>query len=128
MAIRHRAPRPARRDDEDRSDRSTRWRQRYEGSVVHDLVRSLGAVEFGDRIILFGAALLLSVLPLVILLSAFASTRVDDDIAKHLGLNRQGSRMIEGLFRSPNVSFNLGILVACCSPLPARSPWRGRCR
>jgi len=92
--------------------RATRWRQRYEGSAVQDLVRALGAVEFGDRIILFGAALLLSVLPLIILLSAFASTRVDDDIAKHLGLDRQGSRIFEGLFSSSNVSFNLGVFVS----------------
>ena len=94
------------------SERAPKWREWYEGSPLQDLVRSLGAVDFGDRIILFGAALLLSVLPLIIILTAFASTRVDDDIAKHLGLNRQGSRMIEGLFRSSNISFNLGILVS----------------
>jgi len=80
--------------------------------ALQDFVRKLEAVEFGDRIVLFGAALLLSVLPLIILLSAFASERVDDDIARHLGLGRQGSRIIEGLFQSSNVSFDLGVLVS----------------
>lgn len=91
---------------------ATRWRQRYDGSAVQDLVRTLGAIEFGDRIILFGSALLLSVLPLIILLSALASSRVDDDIARHLGLGRQGSRILEGLFSTTHVSFNLGIFVS----------------
>jgi len=96
----------------DASRRGAKWRRRYQGSAAQDLVRALGAVEFGDRIILFGAALLLSVLPLIILLSALASQRVDDDIAKHLGLNPQGSRIVEGLFRSTTISFNLGVLVS----------------
>jgi len=90
----------------------TPWRQRYEGSAVQDLVSALNAIEFGDRIILFGAALLLSVLPLIILLSALASQRVEDDIARHLGLGRQGTRILEGLFRTTSVSFNLGVFVS----------------
>jgi membrane protein len=102
--------------DANRSKRSpgkaTKWRQRYEGSAVQDLARTLGAIEFGDRIILFGSALLLSVLPLIILLSALASSRVDDDIARHLGLGRQGSRILGGLFSTSNVSFNLGVFVS----------------
>jgi len=93
-------------------EKATTRRERYEGSAVQDLVRTLGAIEFGDRIILFGSALLLSVLPLIILLSALASSRVDDDIARHLGLGRQGSRILEGLFSSSNVSFNLGVFVS----------------
>ncbi len=91
---------------------ATKWRQHYEGSAVQDLFRTLGAIEFGDRIILFGSALLLSVLPLIILLGALASSRVDDDIARHLGLGRQGSGILEGLFRTSNVSFNLGVFVS----------------
>jgi membrane protein len=107
---------PGRAPDATQSKRSprkaTKWRQRYEGSAVQDLVRTLGAIEFGDRIILFGSALLLSVLPLIILLSALASSRVDDDIARHLGLGRQGSRILEALFSPSNVSFNLGVFVS----------------
>ncbi|HMK64088.1 MAG TPA: YhjD/YihY/BrkB family envelope integrity protein [Acidimicrobiales bacterium] len=107
-------PEPAR--DADGGDRSpgaaAKWRQRYEGSAAQELVRDLGAIEFGDRIVLFGAALLLSVLPLIILLSALASRRVDDDIARHLGLGGQGSRVLEGLFRTSGVAFNLGVFVS----------------
>ena len=32
--------------------------------------------------------------------------------ARHLGLGRQGSRILEGLFSSSNVSFNLGVFVS----------------
>jgi membrane protein len=98
--------------DQESVGRTGRWRQRYEGSAVQDFFHRLGTVNFGDQIILFGAALLLSVLPLVILLSAYASHRVDNDIVGHLGLDNQGARIVEGLFRSDNVSFNLGIMVS----------------
>jgi hypothetical protein len=68
-----------------------RWSRRYGKSVVQDFVHALREIEFGDRIMLFGAALLLSVLPLIILLGAMASQRIDDDIAGHLGLGSQNS-------------------------------------
>ena len=38
-------------------------RRRYEGSWVQGLTERLTALEFGNRIILFGASLLLTVLP-----------------------------------------------------------------
>lgn len=107
-----RGPAPEANESKISPGTASKWRQRYEGSAVQDLVRTLGAIEFGDRIILFGSALLLSVLPLIILLSALASSRVDDDIARHLGLGRQGSRILEGLFSTSTVSFNLGVFVS----------------
>lgn len=88
------------------------WRAWYEGSFARDLVRGLGAVDFGDRIIIFGACLLVSVLPLIIVLSAFASHRIQDDIARHLGLSTQGSRVVDGLFKASVTSFNLAIFVS----------------
>lgn len=88
-----------------------RARPRYERSFAHDLFRGLGAVDFGDRIIIFGASLLLSVLPLIIVLSAYASHHIEDDIAQHLGLSAQGDRIVEGLFKSSVSSFNLAILI-----------------
>jgi membrane protein len=54
--------------------------------------------------------MLLSVLPLIIVLSAYANHRIDDDIATHLGLSAQGDRVVEGLFTTSNSSFNLSIL------------------
>jgi hypothetical protein len=50
------------------------WQARYQGSFAQDLARGLGAVDFGDRIIIFGACLLLSVLPLIIVLSTMPVT------------------------------------------------------
>ena len=87
-------------------------RHRYEDSLAHDMVTGLGTVEFGTRIVLFGASMLLSVLPLIILLSAFASRHVDDDISQHLGLNRQGARIVEGLFRSSTTTVSFGVLLS----------------
>jgi membrane protein len=92
--------------------RTERWRAAFEGSFAQDLIRGLGAVDFGDRIIVFGASLLVSVLPLIIVLSAYSSHRIQDDIAQHLGLSAQGARIIEGLFRSSVSSFNLAIFVS----------------
>src|SRR5215469_2191927 len=77
--------------------RRQRVQDRYKGSAVQGFWARLNAVQFGDWIILFGAAVLLSVLPLIILLSAMASRRIDDDISVHLGLSRQGARIVESL-------------------------------
>jgi membrane protein len=89
------------------------WRRHYQGSVVQDLVRGLGEVEFGDWIIVFGASILLSVLPLIIILGALANSRVDDNIATRLGLNREGSHIVESLFTAPShAGWNLGVVVA----------------
>jgi membrane protein len=88
------------------------WRARYEGSFAQELIRGLDEVDFGDRIIVFGACLLLSVLPLIIILSAFAGHRIQDDIARHLGLSGQGTRIVDGLFKASVTSFNLAIFVA----------------
>lgn len=87
------------------------WNARYRESFAQDLVRGLGAVDFGDRILIFGACMLLSVLPLIIVLSAYANHRIQDDIAQHLGLSAQGDRVIEGLFTASASSFNFAVLV-----------------
>jgi membrane protein len=88
------------------------WRRRYEGSAAQDFARHLSALDFGNQIVLFGASLLLSVLPIVILLSAFATTRIDDDIARNMSLNAKASQDISTLFTAPHVSFNISILLA----------------
>lgn len=88
------------------------WRGRYERSFVRDVISGLGTVGFVDRIVIFGASLLVSVLPLIIVLSAFASHRIQDDIVSRLGLSGQGARIIDGLFRASVTSFNLAIFVS----------------
>ncbi len=91
-------------------------RRRFEGSWLQDVVARLKTVDFGSSIILFGAALLLSMLPLIILLSSIANERIDDDLSRHIGLNSQGAHIIQGLFRkSPSHSAGpiiLGLIVA----------------
>lgn len=87
------------------------WRAWYEGSFTQDFVKTLGAVDFGNQILIFGACLLLSVLPLIIVLSAYASHHVEDDIARHLGLSAQGTRIVDGLFTASASSFNLAVLI-----------------
>jgi membrane protein len=69
-------------------------------------------VEFGNWIILFGASFLLSVLPLILLIGALANSRVDDNIATRLGLNREGSHIVDTMFRSSHSGFNFGVFVA----------------
>ncbi len=80
--------------------------------MAQELIKGLGDVQFGNWIILFGASFLLSVLPLIILLSALANSRVDDDIATRLGLNREGSHIVDTLFTSSHAGLNFGVAVA----------------
>jgi membrane protein len=94
-----------------------RWKVWYEQSAVHDFLVKLDHLDFGNQIILFGAALILSVLPIIILLSGLASTRVDDDIARNMSLNRRGAHDVSQLFTSSHHSFNLGILIALAMSL-----------
>ena len=54
-------------------------RGRFEGSSAQTFLSQLGALDFANSIILFGSALLISVLPFVILLSSLANHRIDAD-------------------------------------------------
>jgi membrane protein len=54
----------------------------------------------------FGAGLLVSLLPFVILLSAFASQRIDDDISLRLGLDRRAAGIVDHLFTSAPATLN----------------------
>ena len=66
----------------------------------------LRALDFANQAMLFGAGLLVSLLPFVILLSAFASQRVDDDISLRLGLDRRAAGIVDHLFTSSPTSLN----------------------
>jgi membrane protein len=68
-------------------------------------------VDFGNWIINFGSNVLISVLPLVIVLSTYANHHVEDDIATHLGLSGQGDRIVESLFTASASDFGLGALL-----------------
>jgi membrane protein len=75
-------------------------RTRYEGSWVEAVANQLKDVHFFDWTLIFGAELLWSALPFIILLSSLANERIDDDLSRHVGLNAQGAHIVRTLFRS----------------------------
>jgi membrane protein len=75
-------------------------RARLEGSIAQRYVLQLRVLDFANQALLFGAGLLSSLLPFVILLSAFANKRVDDDISLRLGLNHRAEGIVARLFAS----------------------------
>jgi membrane protein len=86
------------------------------GSWIEDLMAELRAVDFSNAVVLLGSTLLLSVLPLLVLLSSLADERIDSDLSRHIGLDRHGAHIVEGLFRTSPAhaagSLALGIVVA----------------
>jgi membrane protein len=75
-------------------------RERFERSWVDDLIRHVKAVDMFTWTLVFGAELLWSVLPLLILLSSFANHRIDDDLSQHIGLDRKAALIIRDVFRN----------------------------
>lgn len=69
-------------------------------SPVRIFLRQLSALDFVNTSVLFGAALLISVLPFVILVSSLANHTIDADLSRHIGLNRQGALIVSQLFTS----------------------------
>jgi hypothetical protein len=74
-------------------------RTRYEASWPGEIGHQLKALDFVNSITIFGASMLWSALPLIILLSSVANTRIDDDLSRHIGLNSHGAHIVETLFR-----------------------------
>ena len=87
-------------------------RGRFEGSAAQTFLGQLGALDFANSVVLFGASLLLSVLPFIILLSSLANHRIDTDLSRHIGLNSQGARIVGQLFRSSPAHSAAPILTA----------------
>lgn len=63
-----------------------------------------------DWTTIFGAELLWSALPFILLLSSLANTRIDDDLSRHLGLNARGTHIVETLFRHRPAHATIAIL------------------
>jgi membrane protein len=80
-------------------ERTRLVRERYEASWAGEMGRELKALDFVNWITVFGASLLWSALPLIILLSSFANHRIDEDLSRHIGLDRHGAHIVETLFR-----------------------------
>src|SRR5215468_3268945 len=93
-----------------------RWaaavQDRFQGSLAQSFVRELKTLDFAQQIVLFGAGLLVSLLPFLILLSAFANARVDDDIALRLGLNQRAAGIVSHLFTSSPAVLNVATLTS----------------
>lgn len=87
-------------------------RDRFDGSIAQDVVRELRALDFSNQATLFGAGLLASLLPFIILLSAFASAHVDDYIALRLGLNRRAAVVVTHLFVSSHIALNPATVIS----------------
>ena len=72
---------------------------------------------------LSGAGMLVSLLSFLILLSAFASNRVDDGISLRLGLDRQASGIMTTCSRPHRPRRTAPMRPACSPSPPARSRW-----
>jgi membrane protein len=83
-----------------------RARDRFDGSLARSFLMRLKALDFAGQAMLFGGGLLVSLLPFVILLGAFASQRIDDDIALRLGLDRRAAGIVDHLFTSAPATLN----------------------
>jgi hypothetical protein len=68
--------------------------------LVQAIVAHLQALHVFDWTTIFGAELLWSALPFMILLSSLANERIDDDLSRHIGLNSQGAHIVRSLFRN----------------------------
>src|SRR5947209_11750236 len=105
---------PVPRDAASAEGRRRRWlnaaRGRYQGSLFQAIVAQLKALHFFEWTTIFGAELLWSALPFIILLSSLANERVDDDLSRHIGLNGQGAQIVEHLFRHRPAHATIAIL------------------
>jgi membrane protein len=90
----------------------TRARDRYAGSVAEGIITQLRELNFGSQARLFAAGMLVSLLPLLVLLSAFVGEKVEDDIAVHLGLDRRAAEVASHLFRTSPASVNVATVTS----------------
>lgn len=80
-------------------------------SLVGDLIAQWRGLDVVNQATLFGAGLLISLLPCLILLSSFASGRVDD-VALRLGLDHRASGIVSHLFNSSSASLNAATITS----------------
>jgi membrane protein len=85
-------------------------RARYAGSWAQELGSTLKELDFFNWTMIFGAELLWSALPLLIILSSLANHRLDADLSRHIGLDRQGAHVVSTLFRNTPSHAVLAIL------------------
>jgi hypothetical protein len=86
-------------------------RDRCRRSSAPELSGYLRSLDFGNQAMLLGAGLLSSLLPFMILLSGFASERVDDSIVRRMGLSGHAEVVVRHLFHSAPASLNIGTVL-----------------
>ena len=87
-------------------------RGRYQGSWAQAVAAQLKDLHVFEWTTIFGAELLWSALPFIILLSSLANTRIDDDLSRHIGLNSRGAQIVEHQFRHAPAHATIAILTA----------------
>lgn len=85
---------------------------RFARSTAGIFLRRLGALDFVQTITVFGAVLMLSVLPFVIILSSLANHHIDTDLSRHIGLSRHGAAIVSQLFASAPAHSDADIALA----------------
>jgi membrane protein len=85
---------------------------RFAGSSAESFVKRLGVLNFFETVTVFGAVLLLSALPFIILMSSLANHSIDADLSRHIGLNSQGADIVSELFTSSPTDSVSAIVVA----------------
>lgn len=107
---------PVRQDGQVVVGRARRWldaaRRRYAGSWVGAIVAQLKDLHVVDWTTIFGAELLWSALPFLILLSSLANERIDDDLSRHIGLNSHAAQIVEHQFRHAPAHATIAIFTA----------------
>jgi membrane protein len=97
-----------------RAPRRQAWlaaQSRYRGSYWHHFFHELGELEFFDQTMLFAAGLLISLIPFFIMVSSFASQKIDDDIALRMGLDHRAASIVSELFKSSTASLDAGTAI-----------------
>ena len=81
-------------------------RAKYAGSSAEHLWRRLDAMDFLNRGLLFAATLLLCFFPFLIVANALAGRSTTNQLARHLGLNKQAAADVSKLFTSTTATSN----------------------
>jgi membrane protein len=87
-------------------------RVRFDGSLTGSFIQQLRALDFANEAVLFGAGLLVSLIPFVILLGAFANQRVDDEISLRLGLDPRAAGIVDHLITSAPATANAATITS----------------
>jgi uncharacterized BrkB/YihY/UPF0761 family membrane protein len=99
-------------------------REWYADSLAQRFLAQLKALDFANQAMMFGGGLLVSLLPFMILLSSFASQRVQDDITVRLGLDPHAADIVDRLFTHPPATLNTATGTSLVFLLAGRVAWR----